>query len=105
MVFMRIRYGKSGVAGLLAASLLSAQAPKPEPDVLLLTDGERLVGHLEQSNGSSVKFKSDVLGSVTVDWTKVKELHTGEKFAVIPKNVELKRNADVSSIPQGTIAE
>jgi hypothetical protein len=93
------------VAGLLAARLLSAQAAKPEPDVLLLTDGERLVGHFEQSNGSSVKFKSDVLGSVTVDWSKVKDLHTEEKFAVIPKNVELKRNADVSSIPQGTIAE
>lgn len=102
---MPIRYPLLCVAGLLAAQLLSAQAAKPEPDVLLLTDGERLVGHFEQSNGSSVKFKSDVLGSVTVDWKNVKELHTSEKFAVIPKNIELKRNADVSNIPQGTIAE
>jgi hypothetical protein len=101
---MLIRYPRFCVAGLLAARLLSAQAAKPEPDVLVLTDGERLVGHFEQSNGSSVKFKSDVLGSVTVDWSKVKELHTAAKFAVIPKNVELKRNADVSGIPQGTIA-
>jgi hypothetical protein len=101
---MHIRYPLLCVAGLLAARSLSAQAAKPEPDVLLLTDGERLVGHFEQSNGSSVKFKSDVLGSVTVDWKNVRELHTAEKFAVIPKNVELKRNADVSSIPQGTIA-
>jgi hypothetical protein len=105
MVKMPIRYPMLCVAGLLAARLLFAQAAKPDPDVLLLTDGERLVGHFEQSNGSSVKFKSDVLGSVTVDWSKVKELHTAEKFAVIPKNVELKKNADVSSIPQGTIAE
>lgn len=102
---MSIRSPMLFVTGLLAARLLSAQTAKPEPDVLLLTDGERLVGHFEQSNGSSVKFKSDVLGSVTVDWNKVKELHTAAKFAIIPKNVQLKRNADVSSIPQGTIAE
>src|SRR5579862_7734841 len=93
MVNMPIRYPVLCVAGLLAARLLSAQAAKPEPDVLLLTDGERLVGHFEQSDGSSVKFKSDVLGSVTVDWSKVKELHTPQTFAVIPKNVELKKNA------------
>jgi hypothetical protein len=93
------------LAGLLAIPLLSAQSPKPGPDVLLLVDGERLVGHFEQSNGSSVKFKSDVLGSVTIDWSKVEELHTAEKFAIIPKGVELRRNADVSKIPQGTIAE
>ncbi len=101
---MPIRYPLLCVAGLLAARLLSAQAAKPEPDVLLLVDGERLVGHFEESNGSSVKFKSDVLGSVTVDWSKVKELNTAQKFAVIPKNVELKKNGDVSSIPQGTVA-
>jgi Protein of unknown function, DUF481 len=104
MVNMPTRYPTLCVAGLLAARLLSAQAAKPEPDVLLLTDGERLVGHFEQSDGSSVKFKSDVLGLVTVDWSKVKELHTAQKFAVIPKNVELKRNADVSGIPQGAVA-
>jgi hypothetical protein len=104
MVNMSIRYPLFCVAGLLVARLLSAQAVKPEPDVLLLTDGERLLGHLEQSDGSSVKFKSDVLGSVTVDWSKVKELNTAEKFAVIPKNVKLKRNADVSGIPLGAIA-
>ncbi len=103
MVNMLIRYPLFCVAGLLAARLLSAQAGKPEPDVLLLVDGERLVGHFEQSDGSSVKFKSDVLGSLTVDWSKVKELHTAQKFAVIPKNVELKKNADVSSIPQGAV--
>jgi len=92
-------------AGMLAGQLLSAQdaKPKPEPDVLVFADGERLVGHFEQSNGASVKFKSDVLGEVTVDWSKVKELHTSQKFAIVPKNVELNRNSDLSKIPQGAI--
>ncbi len=92
-------------AGLLAARLLSAQTPKPEPDTIELTDGEKLIGQLEQSNGSSVKFKSDILGELTIDWSKIKELHTSRKFAVLPKNIDLKKNANVSSIPQGTIAE
>jgi hypothetical protein len=92
------------VAGFLAVQLAFAQNPKPDPDVLLLVDGERLVGHFEQSSGASIKFKSDLVGEVTVDWSKVKELHTSEKFAVIPKNVELRRNSDTSKIPQGTIA-
>jgi hypothetical protein len=102
---MRIDYWKLCAAGILAAQLLSAQdtKPKPEPDVLVFTDGERLVGHFEQSNGTSVKFKSDAVGEVTVDWSKVKELHTSQKFAVIPKNVELNRKSDLSKIPQGAI--
>src|ERR1700689_3608396 len=100
---MRLHCWKLCAAGVLATRLLSAQAAKPEPDTLVFTDGEKLVGHFEQSNGTSVKFKSDVLGEVTVDWSKVKELHTSQKFAIVPKNVELNRNSDLSKIPQGAI--
>lgn len=100
---MCIDYGKLCAAGILATQLVAQTAAKPEPDVLVFADGERLVGHFEQANGTSVKFKSDAVGEVTVDWSKVKELHTSQKFAVIPKNVELKRNSDLSKIPQGAI--
>ncbi len=101
---MHIRYWGLYAAGMFAARLLFAQAAKPEPDVLELVDGEKLVGHFEQSNGASVKFKSDVLGELTIDWSKIKDLHTSQKFAVLPKDLKLRRNADVSKIPQGTIA-
>lgn len=101
---MRTNYWRIGVAGLFAARFLSAQAAKPEADTLELMDGEKLIGHFEQSNGSSVKFKSDVLGEVTVDWSKIKELHTSQKFAVLPKDLKLKKNSDISNIPQGNIA-
>jgi hypothetical protein len=73
-------------------------------DVMVFADGERLVGKFLQSNGASATFKSDVLGEVTVDWSKVAELHSSQAFAVVPKDVELKRNADISKIPEGTIA-
>src|SRR5947209_17432144 len=52
----------------------TASRPKPEPDVLIFTDGERMIGHLERATDSSVVFKSDMVGEVTVDWSKIQEL-------------------------------
>jgi Protein of unknown function, DUF481 len=101
---MLTHYWRFCAAALLAVRLLPAQAPKPEPDVLELTDGERLLGHFEQSSGASIKFKSDVLGELTIDWSKVKTLSTSDKFAIVPKGVELKRNSDLSTIPEGAVA-
>ena len=80
-------------------------AAKPEPDVLILTDGEKLVGHFEKSHGSTVTFKSDILGEVNVDWSKIQELHSAGKFAVIGKGVVLGRHADTASVPQGTVTK
>ena len=73
-------------------------------DVLTFADGERLVGKLVHSSGMSVTFKSDAIGEVTFDWSKVKELETKESFAIIPKNVVLKRHGDTSKIAEGTVA-
>lgn len=100
----------SALAAILLAggrALLSqgtGQAAKPEPDVLVFTNGEKLIGHFEHSSGSSITFKSDMAGEVTVDWSKVKEFHSSQKFAVIPKNVRLGKNIDTSKIPQGTLS-
>jgi hypothetical protein len=38
----------------------------PGTDVLLFADGERLTGHFVKASGSSLTFKSDVLGEITV---------------------------------------
>jgi hypothetical protein len=92
------------LAGLVAAPALFAQGAAPSPDVMVFNDGERLVGKFLRSNGASAVFKSDAIGEITVDWSKVKELQSSQAFAVIPKNVVLKRGADTSNIPQGTIA-
>jgi hypothetical protein len=98
----------------LAAVLLAlaipdefAQAAKseanPGPDVLVFTNGEKLIGHLVRSTGDKVTFKSDMAGEVTVEWKKVQELHTSQRFAVIGKNVKL-RHREEDGIPRGTIA-
>jgi putative salt-induced outer membrane protein YdiY len=82
----------------------AAAAPKPEPDVLIFTNGDKATGKLEHSTGNDVTFKSDMMGEFTVEWKKIKELHTGQQFAVIPKDVKVKHGQDTGNIPQGTIA-
>jgi len=82
---------------------MGQSAPKPEPDTLVFANGEKLVGKLVRSTGSTVTFHSDSLGDVKVDWSKIQELHTTQKFAVIKKGVELNRHSDLSQVPQGSL--
>ena len=86
-----------------AVANLSAQAAA-EPDVLIFTNGEKLVGHLESAAGPSVVFKSDMAGEVTVPWSKIQELHSAQKFAAIPANVKLRHRDDMAKVPQGPLA-
>jgi hypothetical protein len=76
----------------------------PTPDVLLLIDGEKLIGHLESADASTVTFKSDLAGEVKVDWSKIKDLQAAEKFAVAKKGQTFGRHVDPSTVPQGTLA-
>ncbi len=77
---------------------------KPEPDVLVFKNGEKLIGHLERAVGSSVVFKSDMAGEVTVGWDKIQELRTHDQFAVIGKGVQSGKKLAQSDVPQGQIA-
>ena len=73
-------------------------------DVLICKDGEKFVGHLVSSKDSSVTFKSDAAGQLTIDWSKIQELHSTAKFAVLPKGVKLHGSRDAGTVPQGTVA-
>ena len=77
---------------------------KPGPDTLVFVDGEKLVGHLLRSMDDSVMFHSDILGDVTVKWSKVKELNSTQKFAVVEKGVKLRTNESDAKIPQGSVS-
>jgi hypothetical protein len=108
--FLKNRPGslRTAVALLFAVVLFSAglhaQAPKPEPDVVVFPNGEKLIGHFESFIGGTAKFKSDTLGEITIDLSKVQELHTSQKFAVIGKSVNLARGEKGGQIPLGTIS-
>jgi hypothetical protein len=91
-------------AFLCALPLWPQQAAKPQPDNLLLKDGERLIGHVSGGDGSALSFHSDLAGDVTVKWSDVRELHTNQKLAVIPKGVKLKRREVAATAPQGPVS-
>lgn len=91
--------------GMIVVTFAQAQTAAPsEPDVMILNDGEKVVGHLEDSTGSTIKFKSDMFGELTVDLSKVKELHTSQKFAVIEKSAVLKKRQDTAKVPVGALS-
>src|ERR1700680_3278053 len=104
-LFIRTKHAShhAAVALLLLVSLspagLHAQASKPEPDMVVFPNGEKLIGHFESLIGGTAKFKSDTLGEITIDLNKVQELHTSETFAVIGKNVKLMRGEKGGQIP------
>jgi len=76
----------------------------PKPDVLVLVDGEKLIGHLESASSTTVTFKSDLAGEVKVDWAKVQDLQSSAKFAIAKKGQTFDRHLDTSTVPQGTVA-
>lgn len=92
----------------VSASALYAQGtppsgPKASPDVLLFTNGEKLVGQLQSATGSTVTFKSEMAGVVTVEWTKIQELQTSQTFAVVPKGVSIRSANQSAKVAKGTI--
>jgi hypothetical protein len=91
------------VFSLVTAMYLHGQGASKEPDVIVFKDGEKLIGHLVSTKGSSVVFKSDAAGEVTLDWSKIQELRSSEKFAAIPTGVELRGKKDINKVPQGTV--
>lgn len=88
---------------LSSSALMLAQAQTKGPDTITFNTGERLSGHFIKSTGSSVTFKSDALGEITIEWKNVKELETAAKVAVIRKGVTLRRKAMPSDVPQGPL--
>ena len=86
---------------------LYARDPKSadeNKDVIIFKNGEKLIGRLKRSTGEKLVFKSDIVGEVTVKWSKVKALQSFNKFAVIPKNVRLNKKEEASQFPLGTLS-
>ena len=100
---MRLFTGTLFALALATLSIAQAQLDKPAPDEIVFTNGDKLEGHFVRATGAAVTFKSDILGDLTVDWKKVKELRTSAKVAVVRKGVMIRKNGETSSIPQGTL--
>jgi hypothetical protein len=94
----------AGIFGRACAAFAQPAAPPDaEPDVLIFANGDRLTGQLERSDGNKVVFKADMAGEITINWKKIKEIHTNRAFAVIPSGVNVKRGENAAKIPQGIL--
>ena len=83
----------------------ACSALKPEPDLqLIFADGGLLIGQLESAKGSSLTFKSDMAGEVTVDWSKVQGARTSRPFAVITKSAKVGTRAGLGSALEGKLS-
>ena len=92
------------VAFLNPTGLRAQGAAKAEPDTVVYADGEKLAGHFEGLIGGAAKFKSDTVGEITIDLSKVQELHSSQRFAVIKKGVKLAKGETDGKILRGTIS-
>ena len=84
-----------GLSLLFAAAALAQQStppPKPEPDVLIFTNGDKLTGKLTRADSGNVYFKSDMAGDLTIPFDKVKELRSSGSFSMLKKGPPSKRN-------------
>ena len=84
-----------GLTILLALTVLAQQntpPPKPQPDVLIFTNGDQLTGHLVRADSGSVVFKSDMAGELTIPFDKIKELRSSGSFSMLKKGPPSKTN-------------
>jgi hypothetical protein len=87
----------------LTAWRARADTPDAKKDILLFTDGEKLVGQLQSADSGSLTFKSDMAGVVIIDWKKVQELHTSTDFVVIRKGTKLVWRGKYPDILKGSL--
>jgi Protein of unknown function, DUF481 len=93
-----------GAAALcIAQSKPAATAANPEPDVLVLTNGDTLHGKFVGATAGNVTFHSDPLGDISLSWDKIKELHVTEQFGVLNQIIAVRGKQRHIQFPVGTI--
>jgi hypothetical protein len=98
---------------MFASTHAAAQAAaKPGVDVLTFINGDQLTGKVVSETGGVVTFQSDMAskadgsggGTITVPWSRIKELHSAQKFAIITKDQKLRVEKPAPQVPVGTVS-
>lgn len=104
---LRLRFGAYVLAPLAVLCLSSraqnAKPPAPEPDVLVLANGDSLHGKFVKEEGGTITFHSNALGDLNVDWAKIKELHVSENVAVLESTMKARGKKAAGQIPTGIL--
>lgn len=90
---------------ILPARRAAAQAQPPgSPDLLILANGDRISGKFVREVSGTVTFHDDILGDISVPWSKIRELHTQTKMAVLTHSLPRHIRHLPADAPQGTLA-
>lgn len=100
---------------MFASTTARAQDKNAGVDVLVFTNGDQLTGKVVSESGGVVTFQSDMVidssksdnaggGTITVPWNRIKELRSGQKFAVITKDQKLRVGHPAPQVPVGTMS-
>lgn len=76
----------------------------PPPDVVVLSDGDRIYGTFVREVGGKVTFHSEILGDLVIPWEKITELHTQTKMAILEKNTVQRRHQLPANLPDGALS-
>lgn len=119
---IRAHVCRASAAGLMmllpamfASSKATAQDKSAGVDVIVFTNGDKLTGKVVSESGGVVTFQSDMAidtsksdnaggGTITVPWERIKELRSGQKFAVITKDQKLRVGRPAPQVPVGTVS-
>jgi hypothetical protein len=93
------------LSALFPVSRAAAQGPStPTPDQIVFINGDKLTGTVVGEKGGVVQFQSDMTGgAIAVPWSKIKELHSSKRFAVIRADEHLKVGKPAPQVPVGSI--
>lgn len=92
-------------AAMLPAIQATSQAKPSAPDTLILANGDRISGKFVREAAGTVTFHDDILGDISVPWSKIRELHTEGKMAVLTHAISARHLHQLpADIPQGSIA-
>ena len=116
---MRTKIAMLSLMLLWGAQLAGAQASKPAPataadksanaksapDVIVFTNGDQLTGKLVSAAGGNVVFKSDMAGQLTIPFDKIKQLRSGEEFAVLRKGKPVDKSKTIEPVGSIEVAD
>jgi hypothetical protein len=74
--------GRVVVLVLLAVLLASAGEAAPRTDVVVLRNGDTITGELEELGRGRLTFKTDDVGTLAIEWDKVRSVQANASFEV-----------------------
>jgi Protein of unknown function, DUF481 len=66
----------------LLATLMASTAPAAKTDVVVLQNGDRLTGEVQQLDRGRLRLKTDDLGTVEIEWDKIASVTAAAPFDV-----------------------